>query len=215
MKSVLLIGLGKFGLLLAAQLYKLGHSVMGVDIIEKNVNAALPYVTDAQIGDSTDPQFLRSLGIDQYDVCMVAIGNDFQSSLETTSLLKEFGARLVISRADRELQAKFLRRNGADEVINPEQQIAEWAAVRYTSDHVLDYIKLDDSHALFEITVPQQWIAKTVGQIDIRKRYAVTILGIKKDGVFDFSVTPDTQLQSQETMLVLGERRAVQKCFRL
>ena len=215
MKSVLLIGLGKFGMLLARQLYELGHSVMAVDINEELVNAALPFVTDAQIGDSTNVRFLRSLGVDQYDVCIVAIGNDFQSSLETTSLLKDLGAKLVVSRADRELQAKFLLRNGADEVINPEQQIAEWAAVRYTSDHILDYIKLDDHHAIFEITVPDQWIEKTVGQIDIRKRYGVTILGIKKSGSFDFSVTPDTCLNSQETMLVLGEQRSVQKCFRL
>ena len=130
MKQMLLIGLSSFGVQLACQLHANGHQVMAVDRDESRVNAILPTVTDAQIGDSTNEAFLRSLGVNNYDVCFVAIGNDFQSSLETTSLLKELGARLVVSRADREVQAKFLLRNGADEVINPEKQVAQWASLR-------------------------------------------------------------------------------------
>ena len=133
MKSVLLIGVNRFGSLLARQFHDLGHQVMAVDRDEDRINRVLPYVTDAQIGDSTSEEFLRSLGVASYDVCIVTIGSDFQSSLETTSLLKELGGKLVVSRADRDVQAKFLLRNGADEVINPEKQIAEWAAVRYAS----------------------------------------------------------------------------------
>ena len=125
MKSILLIGLNRFGSLLAKQLYDLGHQIMAVDKDEARVNEILPLVTDAQIGDSTNEAFLRSLGVNNYDVCIVAIGGDFQSSLETTSLLKELGGKLVVSRADRDVQTKFLLRNGADEVINPEKQIAE------------------------------------------------------------------------------------------
>ena len=149
MRSILLIGLNHFGSLLAKQFHDLGHQVMGVDRDERRVLAVMPYVTDAKIGDSTNRSFLRSLGIGDYDVCVVTIGKDFQSSLETTSLLKELGGRLVVSRADREVQAKFLLRNGADEVINPEKQIAEWAAIRYASNHILDYIGLDDDHAIY------------------------------------------------------------------
>ena len=215
MKSVLLIGLNHFGVYMAKELRALGHQVMAVDKREDRIDAVLPFVTDAQIGDSTNEAFLRSLGVNNYDVCLVAIGNDFQSSLETASLLKELGAGLVVARADREVQEKFLLRNGADEVINPEKQIAQWAAIRYASDHVLDYVKLDEDHAIFEVPVPREWVGKTVGEIDIRKRYGINILAVKENGKMDLTVTPDTALTGSRTMLVLGQRRAIQKCFRI
>ena len=215
MKSILLIGLNHLGSLLARQLYSLGHQIMAVDKEEARVNRILPYVTDAQIGDSTDEGFLRSLDVTSYDVCIVTIGKDFQSSLETTSLLKSLGARLVVARADREVQEKFLLQNGADEVINPEKQIAEWAAIRYASDHILDYIRLDEDHAIFEVPGPPEWTGKSIGQIDIRKKYGISIMGVKDDGKMNLSVTPETVLSRTKTMLVLGERRAIRKCFRI
>ena len=215
MNSILLIGLNNFGVYMAKQLRELGHQVMAVDKREDRIDAVLPFVTDAQIGDSTSEAFLRSLGVNNYDVCLVAIGNDFQSSLETASLLKELGARLVVARADREVQAKFLLRNGADEVINPEKQIAEWAAIRYASNHILDYIKLDEDHAIFEVTVPRDWVGKTIGEIDIRKRYGINIMAVKEHGKMNLTVTPETVLTGSRTMLVLGEHRAIQRCFRI
>ena len=124
MKNVLLIGLGRFGRHMAMDLNRLGHQVMAVDLNEERINDILPYVTNAQIGDSTNEQFIRSLGVNNYDLCIVAIGNNFQSSLETTALLKELGAQKVISRAERDVQAKFLLRNGADNVVYPEKQVA-------------------------------------------------------------------------------------------
>ena len=215
MKSILLIGLNNFGVSMAKQLRELGHQVMAVDKREDRIDAVLPFVTDAQSGDSTSEAFLRSLGINNYDVCLVAIGNDFQGSLETASLLKELGAKLVVARADREVQAKFLLKNGADEVINPEKQIAEWAAIRYASNHILDYVKLDEDHAIFEITVPRDWVGKTVGEIDIRKRFGINIMAVKENGHMNLTVTPDTVLSGNRTMLVLGEHRAIQRCFRI
>lgn len=215
MKSILLIGVNRFGSLLTEQFHAQGHQIMAVDKNEERINNILPLVTDAKIGDSTNEAFLRSLGVDGYDVCIVTIGGDFQSSLETTSLLKELGGRLVISRADRDVQAKFLLRNGADEVINPEKQIAQWAAIRYASDHILDYIKLDDDHAIFEVPIPREWTGKTIGQIDIRKRYGINIMAVKENGKMNLSVTPDTVLNGSKTMLVLGEQRSIQKCFRI
>ena len=215
MKSILLIGVNRLGSLLAEQFHAHGHYVMAVDKDEDRINNILPLVTDAQIGDSTNEAFLRSLGISNFDVCIVTIGGDFQSSLETTSLLKELGGKLVVSRADRDVQTKFLLRNGADEVINPEKQIAEWAAIRYASDHILDYIKLDNDHAIFEVPIPKDWSGKTVGQIDIRKRYGINIMAVKENGKMNLSVTPDTVLKSCKTMLVLGEQKAIKKCFRI
>ncbi|MGN0455296.1 MAG: potassium channel family protein [Acutalibacteraceae bacterium] len=215
MKSILLIGLGRFGKHIALNLNRLGHQVMAVDHREERVEEVLPFVTNAQIGDSTNADFLESLGIRNYDVCMVTIGNDFQSSLETTSLLKELGARLVVSRAERDVQEKFLLRNGADEVLYPEKQLARWTAIRYSSNHILDYIELDGDLAIFEVSVPKSWIGMSIGDIDIRKKYNINILAVKKDGKMDMAITPDTVLSDDKTMLVLGEYKALQKCFHI
>ncbi len=215
MKSILLIGLNTFGTMIAKQLRELGHQVLAVDRDEERVNALLPLVTDAQIGDSTNEAFLRSLGINNFDVFIVTIGSDFQSSLETTFLLKNLGGQLVVSRADREVQADLLLRNGADEVIYPEKQVAEWAAIRYTSNHILDYFYLNDGYAIYEVSVPKEWVGKSIGQIDIRKQYEINILAVKMNGKLNLSINSETILGFNSTMLVLGERKAVQKCFKI
>lgn len=215
MKSVLIIGLGNFGAMVAKQVRELGHQVLAVDKNEDRVNEALPIVRDALIGDSTNEEFLSSLGINNFDVCVVTIGSDFQSSLETTSLLKELGGKLVVARANREVQAKFLLRNGADEVVNPEKQIAKWTAIRYTSDHILDYIKLDDSHAIFEVAIPEEWVGKTVAELDIRRKYGINIMATKENGDMNMTVLPDTVMSETKTLLVLGEQKAIQKCFHI
>ncbi len=212
-KSVLLIGLGRFGKYIAMKLHELGHEVMAVDESEDRINDVMPYVTNGQIGDSTNEALLKSLGVKNYDVCIVTIGGNFQSSLETTCLLKELGAKKVVSRAEQDVQAKFLLRNGADEIIYPEKQLAVWAAIRYSSDHVLDYIELGDSCSIFEVEVPQAWRGKSVAEIDIRKKYNVNIIATKKNGKIDAVVSAETVLSEDETLLVLGEYKAVQKCF--
>ena len=215
MKNILLIGLGRFGRHIALQLNKLGHEVMAVDSNEERVNEILPIVTNAQIGDSTNTEFLKSLGIGNFDVCIVTIGGNFQNSLETTSLLKELGAKLVVSRAERDVQEKFLLRNGADEVVYPEKQVANWAAIRYTADHIRDYIEVDDAHAIFEVEVPEEWIGKTVGELDIRRKYSINIMATKENGKINMAVSPETVLTDKITLLVFGAYKELQKCFRI
>ena len=215
MKSILLIELGRFGRHIAKHLNQMGHQVMAVDVVEERVEAVLPFVTNAQIGDSTNGAFLESLGIRDFDVCIVTIGNDFQNSLETTSLLKELGAKMVVSRATRDAQEKFLLRNGADEVLYPEKQLAKWTAIRYTADHILDYIELDEDHAMLEISVPPEWAGRSIGEIDIRKNHRITIIGIKRNGKLELSLSPDVILTSGETMLVLGQNKDLHKCFHI
>ena len=215
MKNILLIGAGRFGLHIAVQLFQLGHQVMAVDTNEERINDVLPYVTNAQIGDSTNAEFLHSLGIGNFDVCLVTIGGSFQNSLETTSLLKELGAKCVVSRAERDVQAKFLLRNGADHIVYPEKQVAKWAAIRYSSNHIFDYVEIDDQHAIFEVEIPEGWIGKSVGELDIRRKYGINILGIKRSGKTDVSITPDTVLSGETTILALGEYKTLQKCFRI
>lgn len=215
MKNILLIGVGRFGRHIAMQLSQLGHQVMAVDINEERINDVLPVVTNAQIGDSTNEEFLRTLGIGNFDVCFVTISSNFQNSLETTSLLKELGAKCVVSRAERDVQAKFLLRNGANNVVYPEKQMAKWAAIRYSADHIFDYIEIDEQHAIFEVQVPKEWIGKSVGELDVRRRFGINILGIKRAGKTDVSVMSDTILSDDITVLALGEYKALQKCFRI
>ncbi len=214
MKSILLIGVGRFGKHVAVRLNELGHEVMAIDQKEDRIEDVMPYVTSAQIGDSTNPDFLATLGVRNFDVCIVGIGSNFQSSLETTSLLKELGAPMVVSRASRDVHAKFLLKNGADEVVYPEKQLALWTAIRYSADHILDYIELDDEHSIIEVTVPEHWVGKTVGEINIRRKYNINIMALKEHGKLDASITADTAFTADQTLLVLGRYKDLQKCFR-
>lgn len=215
MKSILLIGLGRFGRHVAEKLYELDHQVMAVDKQEDRVEAVMSYVTNAQIGDITNMEFLETLGVSNFDVCIVAIASDFQSSLETTAYLKDLGAKMVVSRASRDVHARFLLRNGADEIVYPEKQVANWTAIRYSSEHIFDYVQLSDTHAIFEIEMPQNWVGKTIGQVDIRKKFNINIMALKRDGKLDMAIRPDTMLTDDATMLVLGESRDIQKCFKI
>ena len=215
MKSILLIGAGRFGKNIAIKLRELNHQVMAVDHSEERVQEILPYVTNAQIGDSTSEEFLRSLGVGNFDTCIVAIGDDFQSSLETTSLLKDLGAKMVVSRAATDVQEKFLLRNGADEVVCPEKQIARWTAIRCSADHILDYIEIDGDHAIFEVPIPKSWLGKTIGQLDIRKKFSINILAVKTGRKLDCFITPDLLLTEEKTLMVMGKYKDLQKCFKI
>lgn len=215
MKSILLIGLGRFGTYVAQKLNSLNEQVMAIDSNEERVNAILPYVTSAQIGDSTNEAFMSTLGVDDYDVCIVAIGDDFQSSLETTCLLKELGAKKVIARASKGTQEKFLLNNGADEVVFPEKQLASWTAFRCASDGIIDYMELDNSHAIIEMSVPKAWANKTILELDLRKKHGLNILGIKKNKQMTSSVLPNTLLDNTMSILVLGEISEIERCLKL
>ena len=215
MKTILLIGLGRFGRHIAMHLNHLGHQVMAVDSAEDRVEAVLPFVTNAQIGDCTNAAFMESLGVNNFDVCIVAIGDDFQSSLEATSLVKELGAKKVVSRAARDVHAKFLLRNGADEIVYPERQLADWTAVRYTSDRIIDYIELDSDHAIVELEMPEKWVGKSVIEADVRKNHGINIMGIKRGGRLELNFEPQTIFMRDDTILVLGNTKNIQKCFHI
>ena len=215
MKSILLIGLGRFGRHIALKLNALNHQVMAIDHNEERVNALLPFVTNAQIGDSTNEEFLAALGVGNYDACIVAIGDNFQNSLETTYLLKELGARKIIARASKEMQEKFLLRNGADEVVYPEKQLAAWTAIRCSSEHILEYIELDDEYAIFEVEIPSDWSGKSILELDIRKKHGINILGVRTNGKLTMNITPNTVFGHGTSVLVLGQEKAVHKCFRI
>ncbi len=211
MKSILLIGLGRFGRHMAAKFNELKNEVMAVDIIEDRVNEVLPFVTGAQIGDATNEQFISSLGVRNFDLCVVAIGDGFQNSLETTSLLKEYGARFVLARASRDVHAKFLLRNGADEVIYAEKEMATRLAVKYSSDNIYDYIELAPNFSIYEVAVPKHWIGKTILQVAVRTKFHVSILATKENNEINPLPKPEHRFIASETLVLMGHYEDVKK----
>lgn len=180
MKTVLIIGMGKFGQLLGGNLLDMGDEVMIVDRDEDIVNSIAPKYSGAIIANGMNSDNLNSLDIPSFDVCVVAIGEDFQASLEITSILKDLGAKYVVSRADTEIQRKFLLRVGADEVVYPNRDIAEKLAVKLNAEKVFDYFELDSEYSIVEIAVPQRWNKKTIREVDPRGNHGINVLTIKK-----------------------------------
>ena len=215
MKSILNIGMGRFGHHLAQNLLELGNDVMIIDSEESRLEDMVPYATSAKIGDCTNPEVLKSLGVRNFDLIFVCIGTNFQSSLEITSLVKEMGGRHVVSKATRDIQAKFLLRNGADEVIYPEKDIAEKCAERYSMDNVFDYIELDDDYAVYEIPPMREWIGKAIRESDIARRHSVMVLGVRDEsGEKRIMPSADYVVKAEEHLMVLGERKTVSRLLR-
>lgn len=209
MKSVLLIGLGRFGRHMAERLIAEGNEVLAVDINEERVNDAIDMVTDAQIGDATNEHFVESLGVRNFDLCVVAIGDNFQSSLEATALLKDCGASLVLARANRDVHAKFLLRNGADHVVYPEKEMAQRLAVKYGNDNIFDYIELTEEYAIYEIPVPDTWVGSSIVEREVRKKYHISILATKEAGRMNPLPGADHVFRGAETLIVMGHFRDV------
>lgn len=211
MKSVLLIGLGRFGRYMALRLQEMGHDIMGIDIDEQKVNAALAYVTEAKIGDSTDEMFIKTLGVRNFDLCVVAVGEDFESSLETTALLKDAGAPRILARAATDIHEKLLLRNGADFVIYPVKLAANYAATRFTTDNVLDYLALTEDYSICEMTVPGSWSGRTIAELEVRKRFNVNIIAIKEGSKMKSMPAANYSFSGGETLMVMGHNTDLRK----
>ncbi len=213
MKTILLIGVGRFGRKIANQLAQMDVQVMAVDKKEDRVQAVSDIVTRAIVGDASKREFLESIGVSNFDACIVAIGDDFLSSLEVTSLLKEEGAVRVVSRAARDTQEKFLLRNGADEVVYPEKQMANWTAIRVGSENVFDYLELAEGYGIYEILVPDKWIGRSIGELDIRSRYNLNILAVKDADRMDIAVGTEYVFAPGQAVLALGSQTDIRRCF--
>ena len=210
MRSILIIGMGRFGHHLANNFLEHGNEVMVIDSDEKKIEDMVPYATSTKIGDCTNPEVLRSLGIGNFDIVFVCIGTNFQSSLEITSLIKEMGAKRVISKATRDIQAKFLLRNGADEVIYPDKDIAEKFAARYSVNNVFDYIELAQGYAIYEIPPQKDWIGKSIRESNIAAKHRISIVGIRKvDGSSRILPSADYIIAADEHLMVLAQNKVI------
>jgi trk system potassium uptake protein TrkA len=214
MKNVLLIGLGRFGRHMAQTLSDLHHQVLAIDKDEHRIQEAMAYVTNAEIGDATDPALIDALGVRDFDLCVVTMSHDLQASLEITALLKKKGAQFVLARVSRDTHGQFLLSCGADEIIYPEKQMAEWAAVRYTGDHVYDYTRLSQDHSIYETEIPDSWVGQTIAELGVRPRYRLNILAIRRDGKVDPMPSPSSQFVRGDHIVLLGSDKDVQKFLR-
>ncbi|MDE6598020.1 MAG: TrkA family potassium uptake protein [Clostridia bacterium] len=209
MKSVLLIGMGKFGQTLGEKLINMGDEVMIVDKDEDVINTLAPKYTNALIANCMNADNLQAMDIPSFNVCVVAIGDDFQSSLEITSILKDLGAKWVVSRADTDIQRKFLFRVGADEVVYPNRDIAEKLAVKLNSENVYDYIEVDSQYSIFEIAVPAKWNGKTLVEANPRGKYGLNVLLIKKGRNIVPSPGPNYVFEDGDHILVFGNTEKI------
>lgn len=215
MKSILIIGMGKFGHHLCADLIKNGNDIMVMDKDEAKVRDLIYDVTKVQIGDCTDPQVVKALGINNFDLIFVCIGTNFQSSLEITSLVKEMGGKYVISKANRDVHAKFLLRNGADEVIYPDRDVAVNLAERCTAHNVYDYISISDEYSIYEIPIVPSWVGKSLKEIDVRAVYNVNVIAIiQSDGNVMVMPKVDYALQEADHVKIIGSKEDVAKLLK-
>lgn len=211
MKSILVIGLGRFGRHMAKKFSEQNNDVMAIDINEERINNVLSVVTNALIGDATNEQFMETIGVRDFDLCVVAIGDNFQSSLETTALLKDLGAKFVLARASRDVHAKFLLRNGADDVIYPEKETAERLAVKYGSDNIFNYIELNDEYSIYEIAVPSSWLNKSILKVNVRSKYGISILATKQGNNIFPLPKPEHVFTNSESLMILGKNEDVSR----
>ena len=215
MKSILVIGMGRFGQHLCENLGKLDNQIMAVDMQEERLEPVLPYVVSAKIGDCTNELVLKSLGVDNFDICFICIGNNFQNSLEVTSMIKEMGARYVVSKANRDIHARLLLKNGADEVVYPDRDVAEKAAVRYSANHVFDYTELSAGVSIYEILPLPAWVGKSIKELNIRQVYGISIIGVKDTGGHMTMLHgADYVIEKDVHLMVLGRQEDAEKILR-
>ncbi len=211
MKSFLVIGMGHFGNHLCKSLAKTNCEIMVADKSEDSLEEVMQYADSVKIGDCTNIEVLKTFDIPSFDACFVCMGDNFQNSLEITSLLKECGAKKVITKADRDIQEKFLLRNGADAVIYPDKNMAERYAIRESSEHIFDYISLDSDYSIYEIDVADRWVGKTVRELNFRVNYNLSVLATKNGHKVSPVISGVQRFEKGDHLLVLGTLEDVRK----
>ena len=208
MKSILIVGLGRFGRHMASKFEEQGHSVLAIEKSQERADNAINIVPNIQIGDAANEVFAQSLGVNNFDLCVLAMGDDFQASLEITVLFKDLGAKFILARASRDVHRKLLLRNGADNVVYAERELAERLAIKYGSKNLFDYIELTPDAAIYEMRVPENWVGKSIIEKCVRTRYHISILATKKNGSIFPLPQPEHMFTADETLIVFGGKDA-------
>ncbi len=204
-KQFVVIGLGRFGSSLAKTLYSLGHEVLAVDENEETVQEIVEHVTHAVQADATDESSLNALGIRNFDVAVIAIGNDMQASILVTLMMKELGLKYVISKAMNDLHAKVLYKIGADRVVFPEREMGVKIANNLISSNILEYIELSDDYSIVETQTLSEWIGKNLVEINMRAKFGVNVMAIKRNSKINISPKADDIIEEGDTLIVVGK----------
>ena len=212
-KTVLIIGAGEFGKHLANKLTELQNEVRVIDVDEAAIDALSPDVEDTMIGDGRSMNVVKQLGVPNYDFVVVAVGNNFQASLEITSNLKECGARYILSQCQSDIQAKFLLMAGADKTVYSEKEAAEKVALIYNEDGLIDYISISELYKIVKMKLPKKWAGHTLPELDIRKQFKLNVLAVERDGKV---IVPDLQFvfDEHDLVLLLGEEKQLSRFFK-
>lgn len=211
MKSILIIGLGRFGRHMAQKFVENGHEVMGIDCNEDRVDAAVGQLHQILIGDATEESFMESLGIHNFDLAVIAVGENFQTVLEITVLLKDLGCKYIVARATRDVHKKLLLRNGADYVSYAEREVAERLAIKFGADNIFDYMELTPEIGIYEIAVPEKWRGRNMIELSIRSRYQVSVLATKKGDKIYPLPQPTHVFEEDESVMVMGTAEAIRR----
>lgn len=210
-KQFLVIGLGRFGSELAKTLFKLGNDVLAVDKNEELVENIADDVTHAVTIDSTDENALKSLGISNFDVAIVSIGDDLESSVLITLILKDLGINYIVCKAQNDLHEKVLKKIGADKVVRPEKDMGRKTAYNLVSSSVLDYIQLSRDYAIMEIEAPKEWYNKTLIDVDVRKKYNINIIGIKRGHNINIAPSGEDVIKEKDVLVTLSSHENFSK----
>lgn len=213
-KQYVVFGLGKFGKSVAVSLSQYGNDVLAVDTSEEAIQEISEHVTHAVQADGTDEDTLRSLGISNFDVAVVAIGSNMQSSIMTVMLLKEIGVEYVMAKAQNEIHKKVLEKIGADRVIFPEREIGNRIARNLTSDNIVDYIELSSEYSIVEIVVLKDWQGKSLAELNMRAKHGVNVMAIRRAGEIDISPGANETLREGDVLIVVGSNADLQKISR-
>lgn len=210
-KQYIIFGIGRFGSALAKKLCELGHEVLAVDSSEDRVAAIAPYVTNAIQVAASDEETMRSLGIRNFDAAVVAIGDDLHHSIIMTIMCKEMGAKYLIAKASDAMHAKVLLKLGVDRVVFPERDMGERIAHSLVNPHVLDLINLQQDYQIAYITCPGDWVNRSVKQVDVRKRFNVSVLAIYRQDDILMDLRAETVFLHGDSLLVLGHRDNIER----
>lgn len=214
-RSFCIIGLGRFGQTLAVNLAKTDHQVLVIDEDDNIVNAMSDIVTNAVIGDPTNETVLRAAGVGDYDCAVVATANSINDSILITLNLKEMGVKKVVARASSDQHRRVLEKIGADMVVFPEQDMGEKLVGILDRNNVLEYIEFSDTHSIVEVAVPKKWIGRSLSELDVRRKYKVTVLAVS-DPVSGMNISPDPTkpFTESETVALLGENSDIDRIIR-
>lgn len=210
-KQYAVIGLGRFGSSVAKTLYELNYDVMAIDTSEEKIQENINYVTHAVQADSTDEVALKALGIRNFDVVVVAIGEDIQSSILTTLILKELGIETIVVKAQNQLHAKVLYKIGATKVIFPERDMGVRVAHNLVTPNILDYIELSEEYSIVEIISSEKMAEQTLLELNIRARFGCSIMAIKNDNYINVAPSASDKIKKGDIMVVIGNNKDLRK----